>query len=178
MTRIKKKSIVSSKSAKRRELNGDCSGQERFEKLLAEENKILEMVATGRPLQTTLQEICNLADRFSPQSVASVLLVDSAERLRLGAGPRIPPEFLALVDGIKIGPNVGSCGTAAYLKEQVICTDIQNDPRWADYYELATKHGLRAGWSSPIFSSDGKVLGVFGIYWDKPQSPLRAFPPD
>jgi len=173
MTRQKSKELSANGAGKRRTSNGHVSGKEHFEKLLAGENKILEMAATGKPLQTTLLELCNLADQFSPQSMASVLLVDSEDCLRLGAGPRLPQEFMALVDGLKVGPNVGSCGTAAYIKKQVLSEDIQNDAHWADYHEVAAKYCLRAGWSSPIFSSDGTVLGVFGIYWDKPHSPSQ-----
>src|SRR2546423_11478796 len=78
---------------------------------------------------------------------------------------------MAAVDGIEIGPSVGSCGTAAYRKEQVIVSDIATDPLWANYRELAFAYGLRSGWSTPILSSNGSVLGVFGIYGREPRSP-------
>jgi signal transduction histidine kinase len=142
--------------------------------LLAGENKILEMVATGKPLAVILEELCCMVDSISIDSMASVLLVDSSDCLRTGAAPRFPKNFIALIDGIKIGPTVGSCGTAAYRKKQVIVTDIETDPLWNDYRELARQYGLRAGWSTPILSSDRSVLGVFGIYWDKPRGPSPA----
>jgi signal transduction histidine kinase len=78
---------------------------------------------------------------------------------------------MAAMDGVEIGPCVGSCGTAAYRKEQVIVSDIVTDPLWANYRELALANGLRSGWSTPILSSDGSVLGVFGIYGREPRSP-------
>src|SRR6266852_5127472 len=152
----------------------DADDRKKAETLLAGENRILEMVATGKPLADILGELCRLVDSISTDSMATVLLVDSANCLRIGAAPRIPNDFMSLIDGIKIGPKVGSCGTAAYRKEQVIVTDIETDPLWEDLRELARQYGLRAGWSSPIFSSDRSVLAVFGIYWDKPQSPSPA----
>lgn len=151
--------------------NTDIDDLKKAEALLAGENKILEMVAAGKPLPVILEELCSLFDSISPDSMASVLLIDSANCLRRGAAPRFPKDFIALVDGIKIGPAVGSCGTAAYRREQVVVADIETDPLWDGYRELARQHGLRAGWSSPIFSSEHDVLGVFGIYWDKPRSP-------
>ncbi len=154
--------------------NTDIDDRKKAEALLAGENMILEMVATGKPLPTILEELCYLVDNIQANSMSSVLLVDSANCLRTGAAPRFPKDFISLVDGLKIGPSVGSCGTAAYRKEQVIVADIENDPLWADYRELALKYGLRAGWSSPIFSSDRRVLGVFGIYWDKPHTPAQS----
>src|ERR1700722_11711144 len=142
--------------------------------VLAGEKKILEMVASGKPLAAILEELCYLVDSVSVDSFASVLLVDSANRLRTGAAPRFPKGFISLIDGIQIGPLVGSCGTAAYRKEQVIVTDIETDPLWDSYRDLARQYGLRAGWSTPILSSDRSVLGVFGIYWDNPRTPTPA----
>jgi PAS domain S-box-containing protein len=152
----------------------DIEAQTIVDALRAGENKILEMVATGKPLAVILEELCCMVDRVSIDSMASVLLVDSSDCLRTGAAPRFPKNFISLIDGIKIGPTVGSCGTAAYKKKQVIVTDIETDPLWNDYRELARQYGLRAGWSTPILSSDRSVLGVFGIYWDKPRGPSPA----
>src|SRR5271168_2551714 len=140
--------------------------------LLAGENKILQMVAVGKPLALILEEVCNLVESICTDSMASVLLIDSADCLRsVGKGFRFPKDFFAHIDGIKIGPRVGSCGTAAFQKRQIIVTDIQTDPLWDGYRELANQYGVRAGWSSPILSSSGAVLGVFGVYWSNPRSP-------
>ena len=140
--------------------NTDIDDRKKAEALHAGENKILEMVATGKPLATVMHQLCCLVDSLSTDSIASVLLVDSNDCLRVGAAPRFPKDFMSLIDGIKIGPKVGSCGTAAYRKEQVIVTDIETDPLWEDYRELARQHGLRAGWSTPVLSSDRSVLGM------------------
>src|SRR5216117_291108 len=130
------------------------------------------MVATGRPLSVILDGLCRLVDTLCDKSLASILLIDPNGRcLRRGAGPSFPEAFMAAVDGIEIGPCVGSCGTAAYRKEQVIVSDIATDPLWANYRELALANGLRSGWSTPILSSDGSVLGIFGIYGREPRSP-------
>jgi signal transduction histidine kinase len=130
------------------------------------------MVATGRPLAVILDGFCRLVDKLCDNSLASILLIDpNGSCLRRGGGPSFPEAFLAAVDGIEIGPCVGSCGTAAFRKEQVIVSDIATDPLWADYRELALAYGLRSGWSTPILSSDGSVVGVFGIYGREPRSP-------
>jgi PAS domain S-box-containing protein len=152
--------------------NTDIDDRKRAETLLAGENQILEMVATGKPLGVILDELCRLVDKLSSDSLHSILLFDpNGNCLRRGAGPSFPEAFMAAVDGIEIGPCVGSCGTAAYRKEQVIVSDIETSPLWANYLELARAYGLRAGWSTPILSSDGSVLGTFAIYWREPRSP-------
>jgi len=122
-----------------------------------------------------LEEVCNLVENICTDSMASVLLIDSVNCLRAGArGSRFPMAFLSSCYGIKIGPSVGSCGTAAFLKKRVIVEDIETNPLWQDYRELAKQHDLRAGWSSPIFCSGGGVVGVFGIYWNKPRTPSSS----
>jgi PAS domain S-box-containing protein len=151
--------------------NTQIDERKKADAVLAGEKKILEMVAAGKPLTAILEELCYLVDSVSADSLASVLLVDSANCLRTGAAPRFPKEFISLIDGIQIGPSVGSCGTAAYRKEQVIVTDIETDPLWDNYRDLARKYGLRAGWSTPILTSDRSVLGVFGIYWNTARCP-------
>ena len=152
--------------------NTDIDDRKRAEALLAAENQILEMVATGSPLTVILDGLCRLVDKLCDKSLASILLIDPNGRcLRRGAGPSFPEAFMAAVDGVEIGPSVGSCGTAAYRKEQVIVSDIATDPLWANYRELALANGLRSGWSTPILSSDGSVLGIFGIYGREPRTP-------
>src|SRR5467141_1913581 len=152
--------------------NTDIDDRKRAEALLAAENQILEMVATGRPLAVILDGLCRLVDKLCDKSLASILLIDPNGRcLRRGAGPSFPEAFMAAVDGVEIGPCVGSCGTAAYRKEQVIVSDIATDSLWANYRELALAHGLRSGWSTPILASDGSLLGIFGIYGREPRTP-------
>jgi GAF domain-containing protein len=83
----------------------------------------------------------------------------------------LPDAYNAAIDGAAIGPNAGSCGTAAALREPVIVTDVATDRRWADYRGLAAIAGIRACWSTPIFASDGRVLGTFALYYRAPRAP-------
>src|SRR3984893_17175300 len=105
-------------------------------------------------------------------SLCTILFLDAdGERLRKGIAPSFPPDFMAAVDGVNIGPRVGSCGTVAYRKDTVIVSDINTDPLWADYRQLALAYGLQAGWSTPILSAQEAVLGTFAIYSREPRSP-------
>ncbi len=49
--------------------------------------------------------------------------------------------------------------------------DIETDPLWTDYRDLARTHGLRACWSTPILDVDGRVLGTFALYYREPRAP-------
>ena len=123
-------------------------------------------------LSNVLNDLLRAVEAQSEGLLASVLLVDvDGEHLRHGAAPSLPQAYSAAIDGIPIGPGVGSCGTAAYVGHPVYVTDIENDLFWANYRDLALAHGLRACWSVPILSSEGAILGTFAIYHRTPRSP-------
>jgi PAS domain S-box-containing protein len=150
----------------------DISQRKRREALLAAENRVLEMLARGNSLPDILDNLCLLVEEQSRDVLASILLMDAnGKQLRHGAAPNLPKTYTEAIDGAFIGPAVGSCGTAAYRAEQVIVSDIAADPLWADFRDLALAHSLRACWSTPIFSSEGKVIGTFAMYYREPRSP-------
>lgn len=150
----------------------DVSQRKRREALLAGENRVLEMVARGDSLADILNSLCLLVEEQSPGVFASILLMDpNGKQLRHGAAPNLPPTYTESIDGLVIGPSVGSCGTAAYRGQQVIVSDIATDPLWSDFRDLALKHSLRACWSTPITSSEGKVIGTFAMYYGDARNP-------
>lgn len=129
--------------------------------------RIGALLGTGAPLRETLEELVRIVEGATPSGMlASVLLLsEDGRHLRHGAGPSLPDEYNAAIDGIEIGPEVGSCGTAAYHDKTVAVYDIATNPLWAGFKDLALGHGLRACWSTPIHGSDGKVLGTFANYY-------------
>ena len=150
----------------------DIEDRKQAEMLLTGEKRLLEMLARGDSLALILDAFCRLFEELSGGSLSSVLLLDPrTNRLRHGSAPSLPTSYTEAIDGAVIGPSVGSCGTAAYRAEPVIVSDIDTDPLWADYRDLALAHGLRACWSTPILSSDRRVLGTFATYYRQPRSP-------
>jgi GAF domain-containing protein len=104
--------------------------------------------------------------------LTSILLLDESGRyLSHGAAPNLPQSYCEAIDGTEIGPEAGSCGTAAFVGHSIYVTDIATDPLWANYRHLALPHGLRACWSTPIFNEAGKLLGTFAIYYRTPRAP-------
>ena len=146
------------------------SDRKRAEALLAGEKRILEMIAKGELLPAILDALCQLVEGQLPDVISSVLLSDG-DRLRHGGAPSLPKSYNNAIDGVAIGPSEGSCGTAAHRREPVIVSDIATDPLWAKYRDLALSHSLRACWSTPILSSEKKVLGTFAMYYREPRSP-------
>jgi GAF domain-containing protein len=126
-----------------------------------------ELIASGAPLHESLNELVRLIEEATASGmVASILLLDEDGRhLRHGAGPSLPDEYNKAIDGLEIGPEVGSCGTAAFHDKTVSVFDIANNPLWANFRDLALQFDLRACWSTPIHGADGKVLGTFANYY-------------
>jgi signal transduction histidine kinase len=129
-------------------------------------------VDSAPALYDTLERLVLLIEHQLPAMRASILLLDDdGMTLRHGAAPNLPVEYCRFIDGSRIGPAVGSCGTAAYRREQVIVRDIATDPLWVDFRDVALGAGLRACWSAPIFDAAGAVLGTFAMYYDEPLVP-------
>src|SRR6476620_9457834 len=150
----------------------NISQRKRREALLAGENRVLAMAAKGDSLTDILDNLCLLVEEQSTGVLASILLMDpNGKQLRHGAAPNLPKAYTDAIDGLAIGHSVGSCGSAAYRAEQVIVSDIATDPLWNPFRDLALTHSLRACWSTPIFSSESKVIGTFAMYYHQPRSP-------
>src|SRR5438105_5731156 len=148
----------------------DIEDRKRAEALLAGEKRILEMIAKGDSLPAIFNALCQLVEAQLPDVISSVLLLEG-DRLRHGGAPSLPNSYNEAINGLVIGPSEGSCGTAAYRAEPVIVSNIATDPLWAKYRDLALSHSLRACWSTPILSSEKKVLGTFAMYYREPRSP-------
>lgn len=152
----------------------DITEIKRQERVLELEKRVLEVNATAQyTLAQLAVELLTGIERIFPDMICSVLEVDDAqEKLYTLAGPRLPQAYSNQLEGLSIGPNVGSCGTSAFHRKQVIVSDIENDPLWADYVYLVKPYGLKACWSSPVMSSKNtKVLAVFGIYYHTVREP-------
>ncbi|MEG4917240.1 PAS domain S-box protein [Microcoleus sp. B7-D4] len=150
----------------------DITERKRAENWLTGQKQILEMIAKGTSLGDTLNTLVEIIEQQSRDVIGSILLLaPDGEHLLHGAAPSLPDSYNAAIHGIAIGPDVGSCGTAAFSRQQVIVTDIASDPLWENYRDLALSFGLRACLSTPIFSSQGQVLGTFGIYYSQARPP-------
>ena len=150
----------------------DIQECERKKTLLSGQNHVLEMIAKGAKLSEILTRLTQLIEQQSPGCRCSFLLLDkNGVNLRHGVAPNLPESYSQVLNGLSIGAVAGSEGTAAYRGEPVIVNDIAIHPLWKDFRELALSHGLRACSSWPIFSTEGKVLATFAMYYSKPHTP-------
>ena len=153
-------------------VSADIEDRKVADALLAGEKLLLEMITRGDRLALILDALCRLAEERCSGALCSILLVGpDGTSLRHGAAPSLPGAYVKAIDGVTIGPSAGSCGTAAYRAQPVVVSDIATDPLWADYRALALSHSLRACWSTPMCSSEGRVLGTLAVYYREPRRP-------
>ena len=153
-------------------ISRDITERRREDTFRAAQHQVLEMIATGMPLTAVLESLVHLVESHSDGMLCTVLLLDEdGTTVRHGAAPSLPPDYVDAINGLAIGPSSGSCGTAMYLGQRVIVSDIQTDPLWANHRDVAEQFGLRACWSTPIFSPQRNVLGSFAMYYNEPREP-------
>jgi PAS domain S-box-containing protein len=153
----------------------DETEHKRAEALRDGESRILEVIARDAPLEEILENLVRVVeDQFAGLLCSILLLDEDGQHVRHGAAPSLPKPYTKAIDGLCIGPNAGSCGTAMYRREPVVVTDILRDPLWEPYRAVVEPHGLRACWSTPILAHSGKVLGSFAMYYREPRSPSPA----
>lgn len=133
------------------------------------------MIATDHHLDEILCAICQMLDAQSPEFFSSILLADAeGKRLLSGAAPGLPVEYSKAIHGMAIGPQEGTCGTAAFRRELVVTEDIAHDPSWERFRSLALGYNLHSCWSVPLLSRQGQVLGTFALYQNRAHVPDEA----
>jgi diguanylate cyclase (GGDEF)-like protein/PAS domain S-box-containing protein len=133
-------------------------------RLLKLQREVLEAIALGRSLQEVLDKLCRLIESMVPRAVATLMTYDQERNLlTMRAHPSLSPATAYLFNGLVPGEGAGSCANAVHNRKPVFVCDIKSDRRWADAHVLATRLGIRACWSVPVFSPDNIIFGTVAI---------------
>jgi diguanylate cyclase (GGDEF)-like protein/PAS domain S-box-containing protein len=153
-------------------ISRDITERKRQETLARGHAALLEMIVTGQPLESILQSLVLLVESLLQGIKGSIFLYDAEIGcLHRGTAPNLPDAYKRLLEGIKVGPKVGSCGTAAFRREPVLVCDILSDPLWEDHVEMAMRYGFRSCWSTPIMGPGDSLLGTFALHSGTSHSP-------
>ena len=135
---------------------------------------ILKLILAGSELSEMLTIIAGLVESQGNGTLCTIWLPDAdGKHVYCAAAPGLPG-FAVNAGRMSIGPKGGSCGTAVYRREPVYVADILREPVWDDYRDRLLPYGIRAVWSRPLFTRDGKVLGTFAIHYREVRSPDAA----
>jgi PAS domain S-box-containing protein len=126
-------------------------------------------------MKTTVDYFIGGLEKIFINRICSVItLGDDKQTIQHLSAPSLPEEYARAINGARIGPEVGSCGTAMYRKEKVITVDVESDPLWANYRGLAGQFGLRSCWSFPILNAGNDVLATIAIYHRYAATPTES----
>jgi diguanylate cyclase (GGDEF)-like protein/PAS domain S-box-containing protein len=164
-------------SAERRLVRGsiaDITERKRTEWLTSGERRVFERLAANVDLRITLEAITDVVERVAPDCICAIRLLDEqGMRLQLCAGPRMPIDYVRMMDGVAVAARNGSCAAAVYLQRQVIVADLARDALWENVRPAALAADLRSCWSTLLHASDGRILGTIALYFRSPRSPQR-----
>lgn len=147
------------------DLGNEVIERKRAEQLLIHKNEILDLLAVNTPLNRIFERLLLNYESVHPNYFGSISLLDEdGIHLNLVSAPSLPKPYNLALNRVAIGENIGSCGTAAFIKKPVIVSDISKDELWVDYKDIALKNDLKSCWSIPILSKNNNVLGTFAIY--------------
>nr|MDC2855771.1 hypothetical protein [Ningiella sp. W23] len=101
----------------------------RVRKLLSQQQNILSKIALGAPLDEVLENIClSIEELIEDPSAKCSILTLKGEQLFHSAAPNIANGYCEAINGIHIGPSVGSCGTAVHEKSELLSPILQHHP--------------------------------------------------
>jgi PAS domain S-box-containing protein len=150
----------------------DISTRKFQETILEFEKEIYELNANPKiSFDFVINKLVSNIETLMPGSYCSILMLNEDETVKHVAGNSLDPLYIKALEGLKIGPSEGSCGTAMHSGKKVIVSDIENDPLWAPYAEIAAAHGLKACWSIPVKKTSGKTIASFATYYKSARTP-------
>ena len=150
----------------------DITERKRNEEIAFAQNKILEMIASGKPFDRTLRSICRCTDKISIGMRSAIMLLDvKSQTLSVEEAPALSDKFKLSLDFIKVDPLSISCGAAVFGVGEKIVSDISQDEGWGGMHKQAAKYGIAACWSFPVYGNAGMIVGTLDIYLDTQREP-------
>ncbi|MBY0474305.1 MAG: EAL domain-containing protein [Nitrosomonas sp.] len=133
-------------------------------KILEFQQEILELIVLGNNYKEICEKICLLIEQLLDNAVASVMLLDKGKQcMNVFAAPSIPAECVTRLNGLRPGPEAGSCGNAVFRQEAVFIESTLDDPRWQSIREIAIDFNILSCWSMPVRSKGGECIGSFAL---------------
>ncbi|MEL0630338.1 EAL domain-containing protein [Psychromonas aquatilis] len=139
--------------------------------LLSHQKNILTKIALGEHFVSIMDSICLAIEEIIGDSSKCSILILKENRLYPVSAPSLPSKYTKIITGIEIGPNIGSCGTAAFSQSPIFVSDILKSPLWEKYRDLSTQFNFRSCWSIPLISIHSEMFGTLSLYNEKSKIP-------
>ncbi|MEP6687997.1 MAG: PAS domain S-box protein, partial [Gemmatimonadales bacterium] len=150
----------------------DVTGRVRAELLAHGQSRLLEQIAVGLDLDRVLERVVRFTEAHGSDLLAAVTVLDPETRmLRLVSGPSLPAELRAALAGVPVSLEAGLSAAAAAGRERVVVADLAAEPAAGAWRGLLLAHGIRASWATPLFATDGALLGTLEVHYLEPRGP-------
>lgn len=150
----------------------DITARKQAEVLMESQKRAFEMAATGAPLMEVLEFWVHAAESHAGKRAMGAihLLNEQGTRFEQTAESNLPAAYRRVVDGMEVRSVSSPCGAAISRRQRVVVPDLAASEEFAAFASFALPLGIRAGWSAPILSSNGKVLGTVAKYFEDCES--------
>jgi len=152
----------------------DITKRKQAQLMLVEQKRLLELIASGHPLDECLKAVCASISNLNPRTRACILLTDAQrQKFNYSITPDFAPSF---GKGLKDAPIndlcIGTCGEAVFSGQSVTCADIANDKRWSqEWRNLCVGHGIMACHSTPVMSMDNQPVSSLMLCFEEARMP-------
>lgn len=143
----------------------DITRRKLVESRLLNQNKVLEMIATGESLMNILQFLAVAVEQHT-KGVCSIQLMDrDSSLLRFAVGPSLSEESIEVLREVPLHPDACPCSLAAYSRKPVRVPDLLTHPEWSVRRSAEFPLVSTGCYCTPILSVEQAVLGTFAIYF-------------
>ncbi len=147
------------------------TGAERRIRVLEGQNRILETLAKGAPLQKVATTFAEVMETLFADTYCAFLVLDAnSTQLGLVAAPSLPEPLRGALEI----QNLEGCGdpsvTSVLRREPVLIEDMADDPSWAKAREALLQAGCFACLAQPILDAGGTALGAVTLYARHPDA--------
>lgn len=147
----------------------DISERKRADRLLTEQNHLLELIAAGRPLDECLIDLTRAVARLEPRTRAAVVLTNGAgTRVQSSHAADLAQSFGAGLTDAPLSDLVTETGGTALASGRPIASvDLAHDARWSPQVrDLCVAHDILASHAAPVLGPDGVPLGWLVLCFD------------
>ena len=121
-------------------------------------------------LQPLLEEILDATIELLHADFGNVQLCNpQSKALEIVAQRGFKQNFLDYFSSVH--EDSAACGRAMQHRRRVIIDDVETDPGFAPYRQIAASAGFRAVQFTPLFSRSGEPLGMISTHFRQPHQP-------
>jgi hypothetical protein len=147
------------------QLQKEIAERKLAEALLSCQKQALEMVAKGEPLEPVLDFLARSMESQSQNEflVALHLLEEDGYHFGYVAAPSLPASYAQATRGMDARLQMGPCSAAVVAQTPTVVRDFAAERRWPVFTAEIVSLGLRGCFTTPIVSSDQRILGTIAI---------------